>query len=159
MNEFPRDIKLEDHWFEWKYRQWQSTLERYRQAKDTLDSISYEHTKPIPCKTWTKCFFYGDQPENLAKLWTEIDTYIKEQSNKEGWEYSHTETEEIDVNDDPYDDYEHLTEQYTVYAVVENIEDFKQSEEYVAQETIVKKCYDEVMELKSKIDEKLKGVG
>jgi len=152
---FPIDIKLKDSWFEWEYNKFKQLLEIYHTERRKLENIQHEATKPIPCKSWIKCYFFGDEPAQLASLWTEIDTYIKEQSAKEGWTYSHIDTEKVDVNTDPYDDYENLTDQYTVYAVVENEEDFRESEEYVLQEEVVEKLYNEVMEYKNRIDEKL----
>ena len=152
---FPIDIKLKDSWFEWEYNKFKQLLEIYHTERRKLENIQHEATKPIPCKSWTKCYFLGDEPAQLASLWTEIDTYIKEQSDKDGWTYSHIDTEKVDVNTDPYDDYENLTDQYTVYAVVENKEDFRESEEYVLQEGVVEKLYNEVMEYKNRIDEKL----
>lgn len=155
MKEFPREIKLKDTWFEWEYDKFKQLLSNYHTERRNLEDIQHESTKPIPCKSWNKCYFYGDQPENLASLWTEINDYIKEHSLKEGWTYSHIETEDIDVNNDPYDDWVNLTEKYTVFAVVEKNEDFRESEEYKKQERVVQELYNEVIRFKNKIDEKL----
>jgi hypothetical protein len=118
--------------------------------------MEHDATKPVPCRSWTKCYFYGNEPQNQAKMWGEIAQYI-EDNTKEGWVYSHLETEEVDVNTDPYCDYEDLTDQYTVFAYVENGEDFKQCEEYLAQESVVQNLYEEVLEFKGRIDTKLGG--
>ena len=155
MKEFPRDIKLKDSWFEWEYDKFKQLLSSYHTERRKLEDIQHEATKPIPCKSWTKCYFLGDEPSHLASLWTEINNYIEEQSDKEGWTYSYIDKEKVDVNTDPYDDYENLTDQYTVYAVVENKEDFRESEEYKQQEKIVQGLYNEVMEYKNRIDKKL----
>lgn len=159
MKEFPIEIKLKDSWFEGKYNKLQQLLVEYRKQRRKLEDIQHEATKPIPCKSWTKCYHYGDEPEHLASMWAEINDYIKEHSIKEGWTYSHIETTKVDVNTDPYDDYEHLTDMYTVYAIVENGEDFRESEEYCKQEDVVRQLYNECMQLKDKIDKKLKGEG
>ena len=155
-NKFPWEIKLNDTWFEWEYGKFQEKLQQYHTQRRALEELEHEATKPIPCKSWTKCYFYGDEPSNMASLWAQITHYISEQSQKEGWTYSHIETEQVDVNRDSYDDYENLTDQYTVYAVVENTEDFRESEEYVTQEKAVQLLYAEVMELKGRVDKKLK---
>ena len=158
MKEFPWDIKLEDSWFEWTYGKYQEVIKQYNSARIKLENLEHEATKPIPCKSWVKDYFFGDEPAHMATLWSEIDEYIKEQSKKDGWTYSHVGTEQIDVNDDPWDDYENLTNQYTVYAIVENKEDFKESNEYQTQYKAVKVLYEEVMMHKNRIDAKLKKV-
>ncbi len=155
-DKFPWEIKLNDTWFEWEYGKFQEKLEQYHIERRKLEDLIHEATAPIPCKSWTKCYFYGDEPANMASLWKEIDGYIIEQSKNEGWTYSHIETNIVDVNTDPYCDYENLTDCYTVYAVVEKQEDFRESEEYVSQECIVQQLYGEVMEFKKRIDGKLK---
>ena len=155
-NKFPCEIKLNDTWFEWEYDKFKETLDRYNFERRKLENIEHEVTKPIPCKSWTKDYYYGDKPCNMAPLWVQITQYISEQSQKEGWTYSHVETEQVDVNTDPYDDCEYLTDHYTVYAVVENEEDFRCSESYLTQEKYVQQLYGEVLELKERIDKKLK---
>lgn len=154
---FPNTIKLEDSWFEYDYNAWMNLLSEYHKARKMLEDILHDTIKPIPCKSWTKCYIYGNEPKNLAEMWNEINNYIEDQSNKGGWIYSHIGTQEVDVNTDPYDDFENLTEKYTVYAVVESKEDFRQSEEYLVQESITQELYNKVMELKDRIDERLKG--
>jgi hypothetical protein len=154
-NRFPTSVSLNDTWFEWEYSKFKDVLGRYHTERNKLENIEHEVTKPIPCKSWTKDYHYGDIPSNMATLWSQITHYIDEQSQKEGWAYSHIETEQVDVNTDPYDDYENLTDCYTVYAVVENAEDFRSSEEYLTQEKYVQQLYEEVVELKERIDTKL----
>jgi len=156
-DKFPWEIKLQDTWFEWEYGKFQEILNKYKVERNKLENLEHEATKPIPCKSWIKCYFYGDEPSKMASLWAEIDEYIREQYTKDGWTYSHIETEQVDVNTDPYDDYENLTDKYTVYAVAENTEDFRLSQEYIQQEAYVQKLYDEVMEFKGRIDKKLSG--
>ncbi|AUR91573.1 coil containing protein [Vibrio phage 1.161.O._10N.261.48.C5] len=156
MEEFPWDIKLEDTWFEWEYGKYLELIKQYNSERIKLENLEHEATKPIPCKSWVKAYFYGDEPSHMAILWSEIDEYIKEQSKKGGWTYSHIETEQIDVNNDPWDDYENLTDQYTVYAIVESKEDFKESNDYQSQYKVVKSLYEEVITLKNSIDGKMK---
>lgn len=155
-DELQWDIKLNDTWFEWEYGKFKEVLQVYNKERGKLENLEHEATKPIPCKSWIKCYFYGDEPDNLAKLWTDISKYIESQSVKDGWEYSHIETEQVDVNTDPYDEYENLTAKYTVYAIVASSEDFRESEEYVNQKMVVQKLYNKVMEYKNRIDKKLK---
>lgn len=157
--EFPWEVKLDDTWFEWEYGKFKEVLKHYHTERRKLENLEHEATKPIPCKSWVKDYFYGDEPSKMASLWAEIDKYINEQSVKDGWIYSHIETEQVDVNTDPYDEYENLTDRYTVYAVVENAEDFRESEEYVQQKAVVQKYYKEVLEFKGRIDKKLGGGG
>jgi len=158
-DKYPWEIELEDHWFEWEYGKFNEKLGQYRVERRKLEDLVHESTAPIPCKSWTKDYFFGDRPSNMASLWGEINDYISEQCKKEGWTYSHIETTLVDVNTDPYDDYENLTDCYTVYAIVEKQEDFRESEEYVTQERVVNILYGEVMELKKRIDDKLKKKG
>lgn len=155
-DKYPWEIKLEDHWFEWEYGKFQEKLEHYQTERRKLEDLIHVATAPIPCKSWTKDYYYGNEPSNMASLWKEINDYITEQSKKEGWEYSHIETEQVDVNQDMYCDYENLTDRYTVYALVEKQEDFRESEEYVTQERVVNFSYGEVMEFKKRVDEKLR---
>ncbi|AUR87539.1 hypothetical protein NVP1101O_128 [Vibrio phage 1.101.O._10N.261.45.C6] len=156
MKEFEWDIKLDDSWFEYDYTKFQDKLKEYRKQRSVLNDIEHEATKPVACKSWTKDYYFGDEPKNKAQLWAEISEYIEEESKKEGWTYCNTETEMIDVNTDPYDDYEQLTPMYTVYAFVDKGGDFRECLEYKTQYNVVSGLYAEVIELKSKIDMKLK---
>lgn len=156
--EFPWDIKLQDSWFEWEYGKFTEVLSSYRAERKKLEDMEFDATKPIPCKSWVKCYFFGDEPKNLAVMWGEINQYIKD-NTKEGWVYSHIETTQVDVNNDPYDDYENLTDQYTVFSYVDKAEDFKECKEYKTQEAVVQKLYEEVMEFKGRIDKKINKEG
>lgn len=158
MKEFPVRIELEDSWFEWEYNKFQELLKSYREALNELESIEHEATKPTPCKSWIKDYYYGDEPCNMVMLWTQIFNYIKDNSEKEGWTYSHLSTEQVDVNTDPYDEYENLTDEYTVYAVVEKEDDFKEGLLYKQQKDYVQKLYNEVISFKQRLDDKLKSM-
>lgn len=155
MKEFPWDIKLNDTWLEFDYNKFKEALDTYQTERRKLENLTYDATKPIPCRSWLEDYDYGDQPSYQAKMWVEINDYIEENQKKDGWDYVDLVKEEIDVNTDPYDDYEYLTTKYTVYATVENEEDFTQCEEYQSQYKYVEQLYKEVMDLKGRIDKKL----
>lgn len=143
--------------FEYFYTEYKRVLDLYHAERFKLENLVHESTKPVPCKSWTKCYVYGEELSYMANLWTEINNYVQEINEKDGWEYSYIETEKVDVNKDPYDDYENLTNKYTVYATVKNTEDFRETEDYVKQHELVSELYNEVMELKNRIDSKLGG--
>lgn len=71
------------------------------------------------------------------------------------WTLCSVEQEKVDVNTDPWDDCEKLTTKYTVYAMVDNKEDFKMCEQYQTQYEYVTKLYNDVIQLKTQIDTKL----
>lgn len=154
MKEFPYQVKLKDTRFEYDYNKFKEVHEVYTSKLRKLNSIEYDATKPISCKNWTKCYFYGDEPSYKANMWTEINDFIQEHEKLKDWNYSHIHEEAVDVND-PYDEYEHLSTKYTVYAYVKGENNFKESEQYQTQYEIVKGLYNELISLKSNIDCKL----
>lgn len=157
MKEFPWEIKLDDHWFEYDYNKFKEAVDNYNIERRKLEDMEHEATAPIPCKSWIKDYFYGGQPDYQAKMWNEINDYINENEKKDGWTFVDLHKEQVDVNTDPYDEYENLTTKYTVYATVENDEDFRECEAYQTQYQYVQHLYNEAIKLKTRIDKKLKG--
>lgn len=68
-----------------------------KESANTIYNCIKEHeaTKPIPCKSWVKDYYFGNQPSYQAKMWKEIDDYIKEMENTDGWTLCSVEQEKL----------------------------------------------------------------
>lgn len=150
------DICLEDSWLEFYIDQFKQAKEGYCKALRDLNNIVYEKDKPVATKIFISDYYKQDDPHNKAELWKEISEYIKE-NECVGWEYQWLDEKWVDVNTDPYDDYENLTVSYTVYATISGDKDnVEETLEYKQQLALVERLYIELMEAKNTVDNKVK---
>ena len=154
---YPFDINLEDSWFAYDIQKFNEVRNNYQVALRELNNIECEQGKPVAVKSFVLNYYRDGDPHYLAGFWKEIVDYI-DSKESDTWKFSSLEDEVIDVNDDPYVDYEMLTTKYTVYAILSGDKpNPEETEEYMAQLSLVDYYHKELMQIKASLDRKLKG--
>lgn len=156
-DKYPFNINLEDSWLAYDIQKFNEVRNNYQVALRDLNNIQWEANKPVAVKSFVLKYYLDDDPHYLADFWMEIADYI-DSKESDTWEFSSLENEEIDVNDDPYEDYEMLTTKYTVYAILSGDKpNPEETEEYRARLSLVDYYHKELMQIKARLDCKLKG--
>lgn len=156
-DKYPFNINLEDSWLAYDIQKFNEVRNNYQVALRDLNSIEWEKDMPVAVKSFVVQYDCANDPHYLAGFWKEIADYI-DSKESDTWKFSSLENEEIDVNDDPYVDYEMLTTKYTVYAILSGDKpNPEETEEYREQLSLVDHYHKELMQIKARLDRKLKG--
>lgn len=156
-DKYPFDINLEDSWLAYDIHKFNEVRNNYQVALRDLGNIKWEKDKPVAVKSFVLDYYQDSDSHYLAGFWKEIADYI-DSKESDTWEFSRLKNEEIDVNDDPYEDYEMLTTKYTVYAILSGDKpNPEETEEYREQLSLVDYYHKELMQIKANLDRKLKG--
>lgn len=154
-DKFPRDIRLEESWFEFHYDKYSEAKSNYLRELRELDDISYKADEMVIVKTFVADYNYQDDPEYLLDFYKEITDYIKGDDSL-AWDDYSTGKDYVDANDDPYDDYEHETLRITVYARLKERTDVSVTKIYQDQVEVVQHFYRELLRNKKYCDDVLK---
>lgn len=156
-DKYPFDINLEDSWLAYDIHKFNEVRNNYQVALRELNNIEWEQDKPVAVKSFVLNYYRGDDPHYLAGFWKEIADYI-DSKESDSWKFSGLNSEQINVNDDPYEDYEMLTIKCTVYAILSGGKpNPEETEEYRTQLSLVDHYHKELMQIKVRLDCKLKG--